>query len=83
MAVSAKGFQGVGPVFRVDTTVDGDGIPHNQPGTVSDCCLRPRASGVGRGWSLSLWRVNLSEKREPMSHNTASAVCVCACRLVS
>lgn len=36
LAVSAKGFEGVGPVFRVDATIDGNGQDHAQPGTVRE-----------------------------------------------
>eukprot|EP00752_Nemacystus_decipiens_P005953 g5376.t1 len=32
LAISAKGFEGVGPVFRVDATVDTHGTPQAQPG---------------------------------------------------
>lgn len=36
LAVSAKGFEGVGPVFRVDATIDGNGQHHAQPGKVRE-----------------------------------------------
>jgi len=35
MAVSAKGFEGLGPVFRVDATLDAHGTPQAQVGEVS------------------------------------------------
>lgn len=34
MAVSAKGFEGLGPVFRVDATLDAHGTPQAQNGRV-------------------------------------------------
>lgn len=34
MAVSAKGFEGLGPVFRVDATLDTHGTPQAQNGKV-------------------------------------------------
>lgn len=34
LAISAKGFEGVGPVFRVDATVDTHGAPLAQAGKV-------------------------------------------------
>lgn len=34
LAISAKGFEGVGPVFRVDATVDSLGTPKAQAGKV-------------------------------------------------
>lgn len=38
LAVSAKGFEGVGPVFRVDATIDDNGQHQNQPGRVREGC---------------------------------------------
>lgn len=38
MAVSAKGFEGMGPVFRIDGTVDMDGNTQAQPGRVRTVC---------------------------------------------
>lgn len=55
MAVSAKGFEGLGPVFRVDATLDAHGTPQAQNGRVSNCrLLRVTVKNLGYLHPLAL-----------------------------